>query len=167
MVFLCLQAGDTRSWSALAGRLTQAAPAHARAPPPLLRAPPACCARLRAAPRSQTAGGIFLPETGKKLNEGVVVAVGPGAVSRDGAKLPMHVSVGETVLLPEYGGHTVSARQAGGGARSCRRLRSRALRSSSPLPSFFRALPPQVKIGEDELHLYREEDILGKFAPLK
>jgi hypothetical protein len=30
-----------------------------------------------------------------------------------------------------------------------------------------RALPAQVKIGEDELHLYREEDILGKFAPLK
>ena len=59
-----------------------------------------------------------------------MVAVGPGALSRDGAKMPMHVSVGETVLLPEYGGHT-------------------------------------VKIGEDELHLYREEDILGKFAPLK
>lgn len=41
------------------------------------------------------------------------------------------VQVGDKVLLPEYGGHT-------------------------------------VKMGEAELHLYREEDILGKFdAELK
>lgn len=106
-----------------------------------------------------------MPETGKKLNEGVVVAVGPGAVSRDGAKLPMHVSVGETVLLPEYGGHTVSAREA---ARRRRDGGARTIRSFAPAsPLALRALPAQVKIGEDELHLYREEDILGKFAPLK
>lgn len=36
------------------------------------------------------------------------------------------VQVGDKVLLPEYGGHT-------------------------------------VKLGEDEYHLYREEDLLGKF----
>jgi hypothetical protein len=80
-----------------------------------------------------------LPETGKKLNEGVVVAVGPGAVSRDGAKLPMHVSVGETVLLPEYGGHTVSAREAlgGGGATVARApfVRSRLLHPLRCAPS--------------------------------
>jgi chaperonin GroES len=54
-----------------------------------------------------------------------VVAVGPGAVTREGKVLPMNVKVGDRVLLPEYGGHT-------------------------------------VKIGEDEMHLYRDEDILGK-----
>ncbi len=53
------------------------------------------------------------------------MAVGPGAVTREGKVLPMNVKVGDRVLLPEYGGHT-------------------------------------VKIGEDEMHLYRDEDILGK-----
>lgn len=85
-----------------------------------------------------------------------VVAVGPGATTKDGKTLPMSVKVssvdilahassgclseplplppslgpaqvGDRVLLPEYGGHT-------------------------------------VKLGEvDEFHLYRDEDILGKF----
>ena len=49
-----------------------------RRPPPLLL---------------QTASGIFLPEVGKKLNEGEVVAVGPGATTRDGKILPMNVKV--------------------------------------------------------------------------
>ena len=78
----------------------------------------------------QSAGGILLPDTGKKLNEGEVTAVGPGASTREGKILPMNVKVGDKVLLPEYGGH-------------------------------------QVKLGEDEYHLYREEDILGKFNELK
>ncbi len=51
--------------------------------------------------------------------------MGPGAVGRDGKVLPMHVSVGDRILLPEYGGHT-------------------------------------IKVGEEELHLYRDEDILAK-----
>lgn len=74
----------------------------------------------------QSAGGILLPETGKKLNEGKVIAVGAGALNRDGKVIPMNLKAGDTVLLPEYGGHT-------------------------------------VKIGEEELHIYREEDILGRF----
>lgn len=53
-----------------------------------------------------------------------VVEVGPGAVTREGTKLPMNVSVGQRVLLPEYGGHT-------------------------------------IKVGDDELHLFRDEDILA------
>ena len=77
-------------------------------------------------PSPQTASGILLPDTGKKLNEGEVVAVGPGATTKEGKTLPMSVVVGDRVLLPEYGGHT-------------------------------------VKLGEDEFHLYRDEDILGKF----
>jgi hypothetical protein len=54
-----------------------------------------------------------------------VISVGPGAVGKDGKTLPMHVAVGDRVLLPEYGGHV-------------------------------------VKVGDDELHLYRDEDILAK-----
>lgn len=56
----------------------------------------------------QTAGGVFLPETKlDKPNEGQVVAVGPGARTQEGKLIPVDVSVGDTVLLPEYGGHTV------------------------------------------------------------
>ena len=45
-------------------------------------------------------------------------------MTREGTKLPMNVSVGQRVLLPEYGGHT-------------------------------------IKVGDDELHLFRDEDILA------
>jgi chaperonin GroES len=56
----------------------------------------------------QTAGGILLPEApGSKKNEGEVVAVGPGALNPQGERIPPSVSVGDNVLLPEYGGHTV------------------------------------------------------------
>lgn len=74
----------------------------------------------------QTAGGVFLPDTGVKKNEGTVVAVGPGALNREGKRVPIELAVGDKVLLPEYGGHT-------------------------------------VKIGDEEMQLFREEDILGKF----
>lgn len=52
--------------------------------------------------------------------------MGPGRVSDSGAKVPMGVAVGDTVLLPEYGGQT-------------------------------------VKLGDEELSLFRDDDILGKF----
>mmetsp|Transcript_1144 Transcript_1144/g.1601 ORF Transcript_1144/g.1601 Transcript_1144/m.1601 type:complete len:103 (-) Transcript_1144:180-488(-) len=57
-------------------------------------------------PAVVSAGGILLPEssTSTKLNEGVVVAVGPGARSKDGNTIPMVVKSGDKVLLPEYGG---------------------------------------------------------------
>ncbi|KAG5176770.1 10 kDa heat shock protein-like protein, mitochondrial [Tribonema minus] len=63
----------------------------------------------RIVPKAQTAGGVFLPETKMaKLNEAEVIAVGPGRRTEDGKVVPMSISVGDTVLLPEYGGHTVS-----------------------------------------------------------
>ena len=49
----------------------------------------------------------MLPDTGKKLNEGEVTAVGPGALGKDGKPMPMSVKVGDRVLLPEYGGQAV------------------------------------------------------------
>lgn len=57
---------------------------------------------------TQTASGIYLPDSAQKKEvEAEVIAVGPGARDRDGNQLPMSVVVGDKVLLPEYGGHTV------------------------------------------------------------
>jgi len=78
-------------------------------------------------PQVKTAGGIFLPDSvQKKEIEGEIVAVGPGAIAKDGNRLPMFLAKGDRVLLPEYGGHT-------------------------------------IELGSEELHLYRQDDILGKF----
>ncbi|KAI2635085.1 chaperonin Cpn10 [Xylaria nigripes] len=58
---------------------------------------------------AQTASGIFLPESSvKELNEARVVAVGPGALSKDGQRVPMGVSQGDRVLIPQYGGSPVT-----------------------------------------------------------
>ncbi|XP_072959311.1 10 kDa chaperonin, mitochondrial-like [Typha angustifolia] len=75
-------------------------------------------------PPSKTNAGILLPEKTTKLNSGKVVAVGPGARSRDGNLIPVSVKEGDVVLLPEYGG-------------------------------------TEVKLGEKEYHLFRDDDILG------
>lgn len=51
---------------------------------------------------AKTASGIFLPESSvKELNEGRVLAVGPGALDKDGKRLPMGVSSGDRVLIPQ------------------------------------------------------------------
>jgi co-chaperonin GroES (HSP10) len=51
---------------------------------------------------TKTASGIFLPEASvKELNEAKVLAVGPGALSKDGARVPMGVSQGDRVLIPQ------------------------------------------------------------------
>lgn len=75
----------------------------------------------------QTAGGIYLPDSKLgKTNEGEVVAVGPGRFTETGTRIPVNVVVGDTVLLPEYGGTTLT-------------------------------------LDDEELSLFRDEDILGKF----
>mmetsp|Transcript_19870 Transcript_19870/g.14607 ORF Transcript_19870/g.14607 Transcript_19870/m.14607 type:complete len:99 (-) Transcript_19870:48-344(-) len=59
----------------------------------------------RITPQTKTAGGILLPESNiGKSNEGEVLAVGPGFKTRDGETIAVSVSVGDKVLLPEYGG---------------------------------------------------------------
>ncbi|KAI9009517.1 chaperonin 10-like protein [Gaertneriomyces semiglobifer] len=56
----------------------------------------------------RTASGLFIPEKAQEtLNEGVVVAVGPGAADKDGVLRPVAVKEGERVLLPSYGGSSV------------------------------------------------------------
>ena len=52
-----------------------------------------------------SAGGIYIPDTAKeKPQEGEVVAIGPGKLSDDGKRVPMDVSVGDTVVYSQYSG---------------------------------------------------------------
>ena len=79
-------------------------------------------------PMTKTASGIMLPEQSQaKNNEGEVLSVGPGGRDGEGKMLPMSVSVGDKVLLPEYGGQL-------------------------------------LKLDGEEYHLFRDTDILAKFA---
>lgn len=51
---------------------------------------------------TKTAGGIFLPESSvEKLNQAKVLAVGPGGLDKDGKRIAMGVSEGDTVLIPQ------------------------------------------------------------------
>jgi chaperonin GroES len=56
-----------------------------------------------------TASGLVIPDTAKeKPQEGEVIAVGPGRFDDEGEKrIPLDVSVGETVLYSKYGGTEV------------------------------------------------------------
>lgn len=52
-----------------------------------------------------TPAGIVLPETAKERPQrGEVLAAGPGARDEDGDRIPMDVSVGDTVLFAKYSG---------------------------------------------------------------
>jgi chaperonin GroES len=54
-----------------------------------------------------TASGLVIPDTAKeKPQEGTVLAVGPGRFE-DGQRLPLDVSVGDTVIYSKYGGTEV------------------------------------------------------------
>ena len=56
------------------------------------------------AAETQTASGLYIPDTAKeKPQQGVVVAVGPGKKDE-----PMEVKVGETVIYGKYAGTEVS-----------------------------------------------------------
>ena len=56
-----------------------------------------------------TASGLVIPDTAKeKPQEGTVIAVGPGRWDDEGEKrIPLDVSVGDTVLYSKYGGTEV------------------------------------------------------------
>ena len=52
-----------------------------------------------------TAGGIVLPETAKeKPQQGLILAVGPGARDEDGERIPMDVAKGDKILFAKYSG---------------------------------------------------------------
>jgi chaperonin GroES len=63
-----------------------------------------------------TASGIVIPDTasGEKPQEGVVLAVGPGALKDDGSRAPMDVTVGQKVLFGKYAGDDVKIKDATG-----------------------------------------------------
>lgn len=57
---------------------------------------------------TKTAGGIIIPDTAKeKPSEGLVEAVGPGAIGTDGKVIPMTVKVGDKVLFGKWSGSEV------------------------------------------------------------
>lgn len=57
---------------------------------------------------TKSAGGVLLPDSAvSKVNEGVVLAVGPGRRTRDGDVVTPSVKEGDKVLLPEFGGSMV------------------------------------------------------------
>ena len=56
---------------------------------------------------AKTSGGIFLPESAiKELNEAKVLAVGPGAIDREGKRIEMSVKPGDKVLIPQVCSYT-------------------------------------------------------------
>lgn len=57
----------------------------------------------------QMRGGLYIPDTAKeKPSQGEIVAVGPGKVSDEGARLEMDVKVGDRVLYGKYSGTDVT-----------------------------------------------------------
>jgi chaperonin GroES len=56
----------------------------------------------------KTKGGIIIPDTAKeKPVEGKVIAVGKGAIQKDGSIRKLEVKVGDTVLFAKYSGSEV------------------------------------------------------------
>ncbi|HNW60455.1 MAG TPA: co-chaperone GroES [bacterium] len=54
-------------------------------------------------------GSIIIPDTAKeKPMQGTIVAVGPGKISENGAKIEMSVKVGDKVLYGKYSGTEVT-----------------------------------------------------------
>ena len=55
-----------------------------------------------------TASGLVIPDTAKeKPQEGTVIAVGPGRFDEKGNRVPIDVTVGDTVIYSKYGGTEV------------------------------------------------------------
>jgi chaperonin GroES len=55
-----------------------------------------------------TAGGIVLPETAKeKPQQGIILAIGPGARDENGKRIAMDVAAGDKILFAKYSGTEV------------------------------------------------------------
>ena len=60
-------------------------------------------------PLTKTAGGILIPQDkAETFNFGTVVAAGPGKFLEDGSLKPCQVKEGDIVLLPEWGGTSLT-----------------------------------------------------------
>lgn len=60
----------------------------------------------RPEPIQKTASGIILSKSSQP-NIATVIAAGPGQFDEKGARIPMSIKVGDTVLLPDYSGTKV------------------------------------------------------------
>ncbi len=59
-------------------------------------------------PKEVVKGGIIIPDSAKeKPMQGEVIAVGAGALSKKGERLPMDVKVGDIVLYGKYAGSEI------------------------------------------------------------
>ncbi|ORY94754.1 chaperonin GroS, partial [Syncephalastrum racemosum] len=62
----------------------------------------------RIKPQEKTASGIYIPEKAQETpNTGLILAVGKGALDKDGKHIPLQVAAGDKVILPSFGGSTV------------------------------------------------------------
>jgi chaperonin GroES len=57
-------------------------------------------------PQTKTASGIIVSKA-ESTTYGVVVEAGPGSYDSHGKVTPLSVKIGDTVLLPEFGGQKV------------------------------------------------------------
>lgn len=57
-------------------------------------------------PQTKTTSGIIINKA-ESVSYGVVVEAGPGSFDNNGKIVPLSVKVGDSVLLPEYGGQKV------------------------------------------------------------
>ena len=57
-------------------------------------------------PQTKTTSGIIINKV-DSANYGVVLEAGPGAHDSNGKLIPVVVKIGDTVLLPEFGGQKV------------------------------------------------------------
>jgi chaperonin GroES len=56
----------------------------------------------------KTKGGIIIPDSAKeKPAEGVIIAVGVGALNPDGVRVPLEVKKGDRILFGKYGGQEI------------------------------------------------------------
>ncbi|HEY5578513.1 MAG TPA: co-chaperone GroES [Acidimicrobiia bacterium] len=54
---------------------------------------------------ARTPSGLVIPDTAKEKPQlGEVLAVGPGELNDEGDRIPLDVSVGDTVVYSKYGG---------------------------------------------------------------
>jgi chaperonin GroES len=57
----------------------------------------------------QMRGGLYIPDTAKeKPQQGTIIAVGPGKLSDEGARIEPDVKVGQRVLYGKYSGTEVT-----------------------------------------------------------
>ena len=57
---------------------------------------------------TQTAGGLFIPDSGQEKPEsGIVVAVGPGKRNKKAQLRPLDVKIGDEILFAKYAGTAI------------------------------------------------------------